>query len=250
MLLLKTRQHHRTGLRFYVIWLQCISRSCSELVLSIIIFLPLKKRLMSPENPTRKVNTILKCQEINGIVLSSYGPVEEGDKCLALFTRFLPICDLSLFPSYSLCLCVRFPFTLHLPPSVSCSFSSADRGLRDLFPLPRVCKWCGCIQWHNTGGGCAPHYVQPSVNENTGASQTPPGASGPSCSAFLLSQPSCTEWEAPVWRETMNSCFAFCFSRPQMLTHLVSLRFYGAHLDSFHAPAARWHGVQVLINSA
>ena len=24
-------------------------------------------------------------------------PAEEGDKCLALFTRFLPICDLSLF---------------------------------------------------------------------------------------------------------------------------------------------------------
>lgn len=47
------------------------------------------KKLMSPENSTRKVNTRLKCQEINDIVLSSYGPVGKGDKCLALFTLFL-----------------------------------------------------------------------------------------------------------------------------------------------------------------
>lgn len=45
---------------------------------------------MRPENSTRKVNTILKCQEINDIVLSFYGSVEEGDKCLALFTPVPP----------------------------------------------------------------------------------------------------------------------------------------------------------------
>lgn len=70
---------------------------------------------MSPENSTRKVNTILKCQEINDIVLSSYGSVGEGDKCLALFTPFLPICDLFLCPSHWLCLCVCFYLSLHLP---------------------------------------------------------------------------------------------------------------------------------------
>lgn len=123
------------GLGFYVIWQQCISRSCPELVLSIIIFLPLKKRLMSPENSTRKVNTILKCQEINDIVLSSYGPVEEGDKCLALFTPFLPICDLFLSPSHCLCLFVCFSFILHLPSFVSSLFSFTGHGLQDLFAL-------------------------------------------------------------------------------------------------------------------
>lgn len=67
---------------------------------------------MSPQNSARKVNTILKCQEINDIVLSSYGPLKEGDKCLALFTPILPICDLPLshfsfiLPSYFLCLLV------------------------------------------------------------------------------------------------------------------------------------------------
>lgn len=70
---------------------------------------------MRPEISTRKVNTILKCQEINDIVLSFYGPVGEGDKCLALFTAFLPICDLFLSPSHSLCLCVCSSLTLHLP---------------------------------------------------------------------------------------------------------------------------------------
>lgn len=180
MQLLKTRQHHRTGLRFYVIWLQCISRSCSELVLSIIIFLPLKKRLMSPENSTRKVNTILKCQEINDIVLSSYGPVEEGDKCLALFTPFLPICDLFLSPSHSLCLGVRFSFILHLPPFVSSSFSSTDYGLQDLCPL--LCKWCGYIQWHNAGDCCALQYLHLLTN----ASQTLPCAPDHQNCMFLL----------------------------------------------------------------
>lgn len=118
-------------------YLQIVSGACSiDYYCS-----PPQKRLMSPENSTRKVNTILKCQEINDIVLSSYGPAGEGDKCLALFTPFLPICDL-FFPaaSPSLCLCVCFSFIFHLlffPPSVpfvSSSFSSADHGLQ----MPRT----------------------------------------------------------------------------------------------------------------
>lgn len=84
-----------------------MSRACSI----DYYFSPSQKRLMSPQNSARKVNTILKCQEINDIVLSSYGPLKEGDKCLALFTPILPICDLPLsfffillILSYFLCL--------------------------------------------------------------------------------------------------------------------------------------------------
>lgn len=82
-----------------------MSRACSI----DYYFSPPQKRLMSPENSTGKVNTILKCQEINDIVLSSNGPVVEGDKCLALFTPFLPICD--LFP-------LSFSFSLSLSVSL------------------------------------------------------------------------------------------------------------------------------------
>lgn len=89
----------------------------------LLFFSPSKKRLMSPENSTRKVNTILKCQEINDIVLSSWGPVGEGDKCLALFTPFLPICDLFLlclsFWLSSLSLSLLFSISLLL--SLPCS---------------------------------------------------------------------------------------------------------------------------------
>lgn len=74
-----------------------------------------QKRLMSTQNSTRKVNTILKCQEINDIVLSSYGLVGEGDKCLALFTPSLPICDLSL--SLPLILFVSYSPSSIFPPS-------------------------------------------------------------------------------------------------------------------------------------
>lgn len=86
---------------------------------------------MSPENSTGKVNTILKCQEINDIVLSLYDSIREGDKCLALFTPILPVCDLSLRPPHCLCLGVYFSFILHVllaDRDVSapwpCSFSS------------------------------------------------------------------------------------------------------------------------------
>lgn len=132
-------------------------------------FSPPQKRLMSPENSTRKVNTILKCQEINDIVLSSFGPVGEGDKCLALFTLFLPICD--IFPlslSFSLSPCpFRFSFSISLfyfflfflfifsPPFVSSSFSSADHGssrCQGLIPTTAR-KCCGYMRWHNTGDG-------------------------------------------------------------------------------------------------
>lgn len=118
-------------------YLQIVSGACSiDYYCS-----PPQKRLMSPENSTRKVNTILKCQEINDIVLSSYGPAGEGDKCLALFTPFLPICDLSfplplllfVFVSVSL----LFSISCFFPPSVpfvSSSFSSADHGLQ----MPRT----------------------------------------------------------------------------------------------------------------
>lgn len=88
-----------------------MSRACSI----DYYFSPPQKRLMSPENSTRKVNTILKCQEINDIVLSCYGSAGEGDKCLALFTPFLPICDLFPCPSDCLCLLVYFSFIPHLP---------------------------------------------------------------------------------------------------------------------------------------
>lgn len=90
-------------------------------------FSPPQKRLMSPENSTRKVNTILKCREINDIVLSSYDSIREGDKCLALFTPILPICDLSLCPPHCLCLRVYFSFILHV--------LLADRDVSA--PLPR-----------------------------------------------------------------------------------------------------------------
>lgn len=62
----------------------------------------------------RKVNTILKCQEINDIVLSSYDSIREGDKCLALFIPILPICDPSSGPPHCLCLHVCFSFILHV----------------------------------------------------------------------------------------------------------------------------------------
>lgn len=84
---------------------------------------------MSTQNSTRKVNTILKCQEINDIVLSSYGLVGEGDKCLALFTPSLPICDLSLSPSHSLCFLFsifHFSSLLFSPPR-SPSLAMASR---------------------------------------------------------------------------------------------------------------------------
>lgn len=87
---------------------------------------------MSPENSTRKVNTILKCQEINDIVLSSYGSVGEGDKCLALFTLYLPICDLLLCPSH--CLCLYFSFILHLH-------------LSSIFPPPSLGVFLFLFRW-------------------------------------------------------------------------------------------------------
>lgn len=169
--LLKTGGRHMTGLRLYVIWLQHISRSCPALVLSIIIFLPLKKRLMSPENSTRKVNTILKCQEINDIVLSSYGPVGEGDKCLALFTPFLPICDLFLPPSHSLCLCVCLSFILHLSFSPPCLCLSLvllrwpwSPDAEELFPPLHVNA--AAIRSDTTQEmGCAVHCMWLSANE-------------------------------------------------------------------------------------
>lgn len=91
---------------------------------------------MSPENPARKVNTILKCQEINDIVLSSYGPVEEGDKCLALFTPFLPVCEpfpLSL-SSLSPSLCLRCP-SLTVASSVCLSHGCAVNESTQASPL-------------------------------------------------------------------------------------------------------------------
>lgn len=133
-----------------------MSRACSI----DYYFSPPQKRLMSPENSTRKVNTILKCQEINDIVLSSYGSVGEGDKCLALFTPFLPICDLFLCPSHCLCLCVYFSCILHLvffPPSLPLSrprsplltMVSRCQGL-----IPNTArKRCSYMQRHNTGDG-------------------------------------------------------------------------------------------------
>lgn len=120
-------------------------------------FSPPQKRLMRPENSTRKVNTILKCQEINDIVLSSYGPVGKGDKCLALFTPFLPICDLLLSLSNSLCLCVCFSFILHLPFSPTLSLPRSPpltmvSRCPGLIPITAF-KCCSYMQWHNTGDG-------------------------------------------------------------------------------------------------
>lgn len=118
-----------------------MSRACSI----DYYFSPPQKRLMSPKNSTRKVNTILKCQEINDIVLSSYGSVGKGDKCLALFTPFLPICDLFLCPSHCLCLCVYFSLFF-----ISHIFSSLPLSLSHLrSPLLTMVSRC---QWliHNT----------------------------------------------------------------------------------------------------
>lgn len=122
-------------------YFQTVSRACTI----DYYFSPPQKRLMSPENSTRKVNTILKCQEINDIVLSSYGSVGEGDKCLALFTHVPPyLWSFSLPHSHSLCLCVHFSFILHLPffftlPGfVSSSFPSADHALL----MPRRYSHC------------------------------------------------------------------------------------------------------------
>lgn len=85
------------------IFLVCVR----SLFYRLLFFSPLKKRLMSPENSTRKVNTILKCQEINDIVLSSYGSVGEGDKCLALFTPVPPyLWSFPLSPWLSLSPCL------------------------------------------------------------------------------------------------------------------------------------------------
>lgn len=78
---------------------------------------------MRPENSTRKVNTILKCQEINDIVLSSYGSVGEGDKCLALFTPVPPyLWSFPLSPWLSLSPCLFLIYSpsnifLFLPPA-------------------------------------------------------------------------------------------------------------------------------------
>lgn len=78
---------------------------------------------MSTENSARKVNTILKCQEINDIVLSSFGSVGEGDKCLALFTPVPPHLwsfPLSPWLSLSPCLFLIYSsstiFLYHPPP--------------------------------------------------------------------------------------------------------------------------------------
>lgn len=131
-----------------------MSRACSI----DYYFSPPQKRLMSPENSTRKVNTILKCQEINDIVLSSYGSVGEGDKCLALFTPFLPICDLFLSLSWSLSLCLFLLYSssrifsslpLSLPRSPLLTMVSRCQGL-----IPYTArKRCSYIQRHNTGDG-------------------------------------------------------------------------------------------------
>lgn len=143
-------------------------------------FSPPQKRLMSPENSTRKVNTILKCQEINDIVLSSFGPVEEGDKCLALFTLFLPICD--IFPlslSFSLSPCpFRFSFSISLfyffifcsspPPLLSLPRSPpltmVPPDAKDLSPSLRVnaAAICGDTTQEM---GCAVHCVRLSADE-------------------------------------------------------------------------------------
>lgn len=132
-----------------------MSRACSI----DYYFSPPQKRLMSPENSTRKVNTILKCQEINDIVLSCYGSAGEGDKCLALFTPFLPICDLFPCPSDRLCLLVYFSFIPHLPsfppsqpPSLLLFVSSPLLTMesRRQGPIPRKGrKCCSYMQQRN-----------------------------------------------------------------------------------------------------
>lgn len=100
------------------IFLVCVR----SLFYRLLFFSPLKKRLMSPENSTRKVNTILKCQEINDIVLSSYGSVGEGDKCLALFTPVPPyLWSFPLSPWLSLSPCLFLIYsssTIFSPPSL------------------------------------------------------------------------------------------------------------------------------------
>lgn len=101
-------------------------------------FSPYQKRLMSPKNSTRKVNTILKCQEINDIVRSSYGPIGRGDKCLALFTPFLPICDIFLHSP----LCASSSFILYRPFFFS---SSLPLSLPRSTPLTVVSRCRGPI---------------------------------------------------------------------------------------------------------
>lgn len=138
-------------------YFELVSRACSI----DYYFSPPQKRLMSPENSTRKVNTILKCQEINDIVLSCYGSAGEGDKCLALFTPFLPICDLFPCPSDRLCLLVYFSFSPHLPsffppsqpPSLLLfvSFPLLTMESRRQGPIPRKArKCCSYMQQRNT----------------------------------------------------------------------------------------------------
>lgn len=138
----------------FAVYFLIVSRACSI----DYYFSPPQKRLMSPENSTGKVNTILKCQEINDIVLSSYGPVGEGDKCLALFTPFLPICDLFLSSSLSQflfhSLCPFFPLPFCLPRSPPLTMVSRCQGLL----LITACVCCSSIYvvymaWHNTGYG-------------------------------------------------------------------------------------------------
>lgn len=105
------RRHCVSGSTPYVIWQQCVSRQCPELVPSIIIFLSTSKRLMSPQNSTRKVNTILKCQEINDIVLFFLWSCRSG---------WQMSCPFHSFPSHlwsaSHSLSLRFFPSLIFPP--------------------------------------------------------------------------------------------------------------------------------------
>lgn len=104
---------------------------------------------MSPQNSARKVNTILKCQEINDIVLSSYGPLKEGDKCLALFTPILPICDLPL--SFFFILLILSYFLCLLLVLLQWSWSpDAERWSSEMFRLcwAVVSKWTTLINLH------------------------------------------------------------------------------------------------------
>lgn len=136
LMIVRDRQHHATDLTLYVIWQQCISGLCSELVSSIIIFPSTSKRLMSPPNSTRKVNTILKCQEINDIVFSFHRPAEEGDKCLALFTRF-PLFVICLsFSSAPFSYLSFFHSSLPLSPPRSPSVTMVFRWQGLIFPNP------------------------------------------------------------------------------------------------------------------
>lgn len=162
-MIVKDRRHPATDLVLYVIWQQYISGLCSELVPLIIIFPSTSKRLMSPQNSTRKVNTILKCQEINDIYIFFFlWFCRRGWQMSCPFHSVPPICDLPFILSNSI-----FSFFLLFFCS-SLSLSPPDHGLQmtrthlpcsSSMPLLRAATQCsswtvphavwGC-QWTNS----------------------------------------------------------------------------------------------------